>query len=125
MRFFLRTLSFLLIKSTSLPDAAAHFEFMRQAVVFVLLLAALAVLGFVINVKALVDACASIMKIIFRGFDMVRQGALREIHLPSTGQRPCAVNLSCFCAGYDCSPSLSPSGAHCGSNLCSDCPPAI
>lgn len=58
------------------PDVAAHFEFMRQAVIFVLLLAALAVLGFVINVKALVDACASIMKIILRGCDMVRQGAL-------------------------------------------------
>lgn len=51
---------------------AAHFEFMRQAVVFVLLLAVLALVGFAVNVKALIDACAGILKIILRGCDMVR-----------------------------------------------------
>ena len=50
---------------------SAHFEFMHQAITFICLLAALALIGFIVNVKALLDANAGIGKIILRGCDMV------------------------------------------------------
>lgn len=94
---------------------AAHFEFMRQALVFLLLLAILAVVGFAVNVKALIDACASVGKIILRGCDMAsfRSGLSRAC----SGQ---CVAFSCR-AGNCCRAPLSSPRTDSRHSICSHC----